>query len=246
MLEVDPSVSMKFQMKARFAGEYPRGGFYGSIYLVSRERICGECNSGWMSILQNNSIPAVAALISGQRVILAESAQTQIAAWFTMLSMVLDCVPSDESKWYFTAGERARFRTEGEIPAVATFWLGYREKKWRHQDRPILGSGTTFTFVNANAPNLLMVPSLVSTFALFHVVIQLLIYRLPTGVPDPLFSRKDAVEAPFRDMTRRFGPPKGELAWPPSPMDDVALAAFMNRWTKGSNPVARPSKNNGA
>lgn len=237
MIEFDPSITIQYQVKAQFTGEWPRGGLWGNLYLVARDRICHDCNSGWMSVLQKEAGPRVGTLIAGRRILLSEYDLSVIAGWNTMMTMVLDCVPSDSSTWYFTQYERDRLRTDWEIPETSTFWLAYRVEEWKHLSVVSWGSGFTTEVISTRPSDAFRAPAKVATMSIFHAIFQMFIYRLGSRL-DPGLSVMPTVEGPWLNKTIRFGPPNGPVVWPPpESITDSDLHVFARRWTPHPNPV---------
>ena len=93
--------------------------------------VCEDCNNGWMSRIQVNSIPLLAPLLAGDWPVLDESGQTQIATWMTMFSMVNEFSDPD----FVRVPQSARdsfMRSPHTPPAKWSIWIGrYEGNRWR-------------------------------------------------------------------------------------------------------------------
>src|SRR4051794_16250232 len=56
--------------------------------------VCEECNSGWMSKLQDRAKPVLIPLINGKSASIGREAQGVLASWATMLSMTTEYLTS--------------------------------------------------------------------------------------------------------------------------------------------------------
>jgi hypothetical protein len=86
-------------------------------------KVCAECNNGWMSQLEAASIDVLTPLIEGlddlQLLSLAE--QRQIALWATKTAMMTDQTQADP---LLTYAQRSRLRTHRAIPGGTRVWIG--------------------------------------------------------------------------------------------------------------------------
>jgi hypothetical protein len=92
--------------------------------------VCGKCNGGWMSGLQEKAKPFIVPLMLGQPTVLRPPAQQTVAAWATMAVMAAEYV--DKGKIVVTQLERTRFK-ETLVPLPTwRIWIGrYKRGQWR-------------------------------------------------------------------------------------------------------------------
>lgn len=85
-------------------------------------KVCAQCNNGWMSKLEAESIDLLDPLINdlGLRLISLHD-QRRIALWATKTAMVLDNTQSDP---VLPQNKLARMRSNRAIPRGARVWLG--------------------------------------------------------------------------------------------------------------------------
>jgi hypothetical protein len=106
--------------------------FHGDPLHRKLRVVCGECNNGWMSRLQNRAKPILLPLILGEKAQLRRTAQTLIASWATMTAMVAEfAIPSTVTS---PQSERVWFQAN-QVPAPNwRVWLGhYRGTELRKQ-----------------------------------------------------------------------------------------------------------------
>jgi hypothetical protein len=86
------------------------------------KRVCGDCNNGWMSRLENRAKTIIEALIDDRLDTLDRQSVANIAAWTVKTAMVLEsAIPPPE--WFFTSRERERLRIDGVLPNWTSVWI---------------------------------------------------------------------------------------------------------------------------
>lgn len=84
--------------------------------------VCATCNNGWLSELEQNSIPVLDPLIRSLDLsLLSPREQRQIAMWGVKTAMMTDLT---QAQPILTYGMRSRLRTHGAIPSGTRVWLG--------------------------------------------------------------------------------------------------------------------------
>lgn len=109
---------------------YGRSGFditRPSVGLDFRVRkVCGPCNNGWMSLLEEDSMEALHPLISGLDLQLVNlRRQRQIALWATKTAMIAD---QTQDEPLLPGAQLARMRTHRAIPGTTRVWVGASEE----------------------------------------------------------------------------------------------------------------------
>lgn len=64
----------------------------GAPLVANAPVVCGDCNSGWMSVLQNTAKEYIIPLIEAKPVLVTQEAQDVIAAWATMVTITSEYV----------------------------------------------------------------------------------------------------------------------------------------------------------
>ncbi len=91
---------------------------------IEFKRVCGPCNTGWMSKLEDKVKPIMKPLILGQRSRLGATEQRILSAWLTKTAMVFSCTQDDVDR-FFTRPEFDHCRVEAAAPAsVAEVLIG--------------------------------------------------------------------------------------------------------------------------
>lgn len=190
--------------------------------------VCKQCNSTWMSALQNDAKKILIPLIQGRKTTLGASAQNTLAAWCTMATMTGEYLTQDAAAISISQSERDWLRDHRSPPNNWRIWIGYYPAKkgmWHHFVVPILGGRDV---ANA-ADNRLAPPNTQSTtFIVGNLCVSVL---SSTGDPDivsrwnwPMGSRL-AIHLP-----QIFPPKESFIVWPPQSLMqaeiDLVTAAF--------------------
>jgi len=85
--------------------------------------LCVTCNGGWMSDLENRARPTLNAMMSDFTLRLDAAEQQLVAAWCIKTAMVFECT-GPRGGWFYSDGERARFRSSLSLPEHTFVWLG--------------------------------------------------------------------------------------------------------------------------
>jgi len=115
--------------------EYSQKKIRAGDPILSHVRVvCGSCNSGWMSDLQNRAIPVLTPLFEGRFENLDVAAQTTLAAWSAMATMTSEFLARDPQKIVVTQAERWWLKDNLTAPSNWRIWIGrYKRKTWGGQ-----------------------------------------------------------------------------------------------------------------
>ena len=110
----------------REVARYGKGGFDISHPVIGLDfrvnRVCAPCNNGWLSALEEESIPVLHTLIKGLELrLLNPREQRQIALWAVKTAMLTDLTQADPVLGF---NLRSRLRTHRAVPAGTRVWLG--------------------------------------------------------------------------------------------------------------------------
>lgn len=105
---------------------YGENGFdlvYPSMGIDFRVRkVCAQCNNGWLSDLEAESIDVLHPLVSGlERQLVSLREQRQIAVWATKTAMVMD---QTQAAPLLPTRQLARMRIQRAIPRGTRVWMG--------------------------------------------------------------------------------------------------------------------------
>ena len=98
---------------------------------------CGECNSGWMSEIQNRAKPYLIPLINTELCVLDHYAQSIIAAWIAMASMTGEYVSKSDERIGVRQCDRDWLKDTQTAPSNWKIWIGRHrpvssDMRWVH------------------------------------------------------------------------------------------------------------------
>jgi hypothetical protein len=93
---------------------------------VQPKCVCGPCNNGWMSAVESDAKPVLAALIGDFALQLDAEQQRQLAAWAIKSTMVWECTA--HKKMFYSQAEREHLRLTRSLPPDTVVWLGRNER----------------------------------------------------------------------------------------------------------------------
>lgn len=83
--------------------------------------VCRQCNSGWMSALEEAVRPVLTPMMAGKELALSDTQQALLARWIALKVIVVDAnVPQDT---VMTREERSAFMTDHRLPAFLDIWI---------------------------------------------------------------------------------------------------------------------------
>ena len=92
----------------------------GSTSTRTIRKVCGKCNSGWMSRLEEAARPSLTAMMYSKQLVLDRQQQANIAAWTAMTSMVAEF--TDIPNMAIPKIHRESLRVTGMPPDGWTIW----------------------------------------------------------------------------------------------------------------------------
>jgi hypothetical protein len=197
--------------------------------------VCGACNSGWMSDLQNKTKPILIPLLQGDRHSLRKPSQAILAAWVTMFTMVAEFRLRPSELAAVTAEERRQFmKTQRPLPNWK-IWIGSNDDvNWKgryiHTTLPVYSSDDQ----GKRTSNNVLIPNTQTTT---FTVNNLFIHELSSSVVE--IDRQKISER----LVQRIWPLLTKtIKWPPRPLtsNDAKLiaAAFFEGATGKTLPLS--------
>lgn len=204
-------------------GEVQREWWNSSPVLTSG-LVCAECNSTWMSEIENTVKPILLPLILYEhpqsKRLLTKKEQTLISIWTILRAVLFDAVPDDNT--YFTVEDRRRFKLEGPMvtfPNTHVWMAPYAG----HPTRLLLGR-QQFLEGSAHVFNCL----------LDCIAIQLATLRDPRR---PVPWRRFQADG-WDQVTRKICPQTEDIEWPPEfSLDEKTAAWFQQRFSDPPDKV---------
>ncbi len=167
--------------------------------------VCETCNNGWMSRLEQDTIPVLKPLLADLSIRLSSEEQILLATWALNTGMVLDSIYKHNR--YYQGDECKALHESRIIPAGTVIWIGR-----------YFGSGLhagLSDFSLDSLPQLKVAAGCVITFVLGHVAFQILSVR-----PRPEFKER-SFNAEYRrgrwdELLAKIWPNAGgQITWPP-------------------------------
>jgi hypothetical protein len=85
--------------------------------------VCGNCNNGWMSQIQESAKPYIIPLLRGIPVAFSRNSQTILATWITMMVMVAEHLNTEMVS--ISAEERRQFSADQKPLLNWRIWIGH-------------------------------------------------------------------------------------------------------------------------
>lgn len=200
--------------------------------------VCSKCNNGWMSELENESIPLVGEMFKDRPKQLTESQQHSVAAWAVKTAMVSESTKGRNApNSFYEKDERVKLREHRTIPDRTRIWIG-----------AISGShlgafGTDFTIL-ANGQARIGMGS--ATIVVGHFVVQVVTTHINRD-----FAAKDILDVQpkggcwYSKLIQLWPKEHDTVRWPPKVKftngGPSGIAHLMDRWRVGDR-VAKVTK----
>lgn len=89
---------------------------------IKVKTVCGTCNNGWMSNLEQACIPLIGSLMQDLAAPLDPAQQTLLSTWAVKTAMVLDSTNTRNRKLFYERTECENLRLTSTIPDRTTVW----------------------------------------------------------------------------------------------------------------------------
>jgi len=193
---------------------------------VTIKSVCAKCNNGWMSELENKSIPLIGSLLEDVALYLDVSQQTSIAIWATKTAMILDSV-AGHSRFY-SKTECEQLKTNSTVPLHTSIWIG------RYFGRSLSGNGTDFS-IDMNKIIGIANGSAV-TILVGHLILQVLTIHVQPEYSDRTVSINPNPGRWDKLLTVIWPTSPGITTWPPvlsfTNYGRYPFASLLARWKR--------------
>ena len=184
------------------------------IQIITRA-FCVECNTGWMSKLEDSAKPNLLQLIGGSEISLSAGTQATISSWAVKTAMVMEFTSASSKRLYFTPQERKQFSKNLQTPGnTFVFLASYVGPHFVWADehcRTINAGGTTF-------------PGYFATMVLGKLVLQIFSHRGHSGI-------RWSHGQDFSSAEIQVWPAVTNTIWPPEEvLDQTGLEQYALRW----------------
>jgi hypothetical protein len=208
--------------------------------LVARG-VCEECNTGWMSQLEDDAKPLLRPMMMGVVFWLSPEDQRVVRTWLIKTAMTMDLAnPGDGA--FFTQEERVCFwKTRFPHPEMrGSVWLsvyggrhnGVRSFRFHREvdavPRGFAGPARSFW-------------TGMTTFQMNRLLAQLLWIRVDKDITDPF--HMDTVQTKWQRRILHIGTPRRTIEWPGAmrPVADDELEEFVDRYRLFRGAADKPS-----
>lgn len=205
----------------------PPGSWKSRNAALQVRRVCGDCNNGWMSRLENEAKPLVESILNEQLRTITSSSQSTIAVWAMKTAMILEAVSSEEA-WFYVQEDRRRLRSERTMPARTSVSVA---KCVAQSD---IYSAVKNHWTSTQAGD---VRAHVTTVAFGSLAIQVVTIRTPNAIPSNVSVSYDVSDGPWDTTLVEVWPVKQDSpAWPPKHglQSEVGLEALTDRLNPAS------------
>lgn len=114
----------------------------GDPHAAKLRIVCEDCNTGWMSRLQEHAKAVLVPVLESHEFVLYRKDQQLLARWCAMFVMTNEFSNNDETKIAVTPAERAYIMKRDRVPANWRIWIGRYKRSnqdglWAHHSIPI-------------------------------------------------------------------------------------------------------------
>jgi len=175
--------------------------------LLRARCVCGNCNNGWMSKLEDEMKPIVESILDEKLRALDASSQAVIAVWTIKTAMALEAL-YPERVFFYSENERQNMRAVSAIPERTSIWIA----KCVNQPN-IYSAGKDLR----TAPGDNEAKAYVTTMAFGSLALQVASIRTLANLPKEIQITYDSREGPWDKILLRVWPiiPYSQQ-WPPN------------------------------
>jgi len=204
--------------------------------------VCAPCNNGWMSVRQSETKPILIPLLRGESFSLHRRAQTTLAAWIAMFTMVAEFLDQTGTRIEVLPADRIWLKENQTVPKNWKIWLANYERGswkglWIHSTVPIQGEEhiPETNQLGIDLPN---------TQSTTFLVGKLYVHVISSAISRII--RKQDIVGQGRLLFPRLWPiRRSPLAWPPfRPITDEeaeSIASALIRRARKTPPAVRSS-----
>jgi hypothetical protein len=197
--------------------------------------VCGNCNSGWMSQLQNQAKPFLIPLFEGKECALAAEARTTVSAWIAMATMTSEHVSRDPKQIAISQAERDWLMNKRTPPDEWRIWIG------RHRSQGWPGQWVHATFpVASAAKNITNEDRQPNTQTTAFQIGELFVFVMSSIFPDiPKVWDWENTPRARRCLRQLWPHVGGTLIWPGLDMSDADADTFAKAFYRHSDDLAQ-------
>jgi len=193
--------------------------------------VCHSCNNGWMSDLENISIPIIGSMFNDLSITLDGDMQRKVAEWTIKTAMVLDSTrPRAAGARFYPKPDCVAIKERLILPEHTRVWIG------RSDEKHILAQGTDYQYLDADT-QAVKGKSTITTIVTGHFVAQSITQRKMPRFADLEMPVLQPKEAEWNDFLLPIWPSERIVIWPPKRTftngGSNGIGYLMDRWRVG-------------
>ena len=94
----------------------------GHVFKKRFRLVCKQCNSSWMSGIEDDAKPILIPMLEGRSITLLKNSRITLATWIALKVMVSESIESSDA--VINQDERSEFKVARTIPRRLRIWLG--------------------------------------------------------------------------------------------------------------------------
>jgi hypothetical protein len=187
--------------------------------------VCSDCNSGWLSQIQNDAKPILVPLFEGGTITLDETAQRLVATWVAMSTMTGEHLSREERRLAIPQSDRTWLMERRTPPPGWCIWIGHYPRggntmQWVKASFPVVNADELPDNIADQDLTPTMQTTAFSVGNLFAFAMSSHFPEIPKG-----WDWRTAPRA--RDLLKSIWPTSGEeISWPPLSMSDNDAQSF--------------------
>jgi hypothetical protein len=181
--------------------------------------VCSDCNSGWLSRIQNDAKPFLVPLFEGRTTSLDQAAQRSVATWVAMATMTGEYLSQDQARIAIPQSDRTWLMEKQVSPPGWCIWIGYYPRdenptQWVKASFPVVNADRLPETVTDETPTPTMQTTAFSVGNVFAFAMSCHFPEIPRG-----WDWRTAPTA--RGLLKPIWPAiSTAINWPPTPMSD--------------------------
>lgn len=197
----------RIQHTRTFLDEQGRSGgkaWPAAPFQIKVTAVCGECDSGWMSDLEDEAAPTLKPLIRGERQTLSEAEQATVALWATKTAMM--AAFTHRERWHYFPDQFRWVYEQRSPPPHHQIWLAGRTQgvgEW-----PFLYRSAGLTIAPESLMDRVGTNGHRTTIGIGHLVMHIFGHPIHDGPVLDMGAETGRVLTPI-------WPVEGETEWPP-------------------------------
>jgi hypothetical protein len=200
--------------------------------------VCADCNSQWMSRIQQEAKPALISLFNGEQCTIDQTEQQQVATWCAMATMTGEYLSQDRARIVIPQSDRTWLMDHQTPPPDWCIWIGRYERQdnptqWVKASIPVLNTDELPETISDHDRRPTLQTTAFTVGQLFVFSISCHFAEIPRG-----WDWRTAPAA--RTLLKQIWPLTHQtIEWPPASMTDVDAHSFATSMIRYFDDLAR-------